>query len=243
MFWRDKGQKSSCKQACVRLLTFIPWYHTYSKPSMRPRRIPCRLLPGAAVYIPCQTPCSRTVCIFLQYISAAACRICFSFDLWHIVFLSGIVCFPFFSQLHTGSRNDSKTSPLAVASFHQFIHQSLCLTASFSGDNSRIAVYEERLSFLEAYQCDRKCCEQFFAVNPATTPLTPSFTSSSQSSVPVIALTCPGYKKYIRTAFECLVGSRHRLIGNQKRIIGNSIFLCLFNRKASCRCRCLKPNG
>ena len=63
-FGGDKGQKSSCKQACVRLLTFIPWYHTYSKPSMRPRRIPCRLLPGAAVYIPCQTPCSRTVCIF-----------------------------------------------------------------------------------------------------------------------------------------------------------------------------------
>ncbi len=55
---------SSCKQACVRLLTFIPWYHTYSKRSMRPRQIPCRLLPDAAVYRPCRTPYSRMVCIF-----------------------------------------------------------------------------------------------------------------------------------------------------------------------------------
>ena len=193
-FGGDKGQKSSCKQACVRLLTFIPGiihivsracalagYHAGSYRVLRCTYLAKHLAVGRFAFS-------------LQYISATACRICFSFDLWHIVFLSGIVCFPFFSQLHTGSRNDSKTSPLAVASFHQFIHQPLCLTASFSGDNSRIAVYEERLSSWKRTSATASAVSSSFAVNPATTPLTPSFTSSSQSSVPVIALTCPGYK-------------------------------------------------
>ena len=117
-----------------------------------------------------------------------------SLDLRHLIFLPGIECRVFLPELHTGTGDRSKAPPLGIAGLHEPCHQRLGLDAALPGDHSRVGVHKEGFSLLETPRAAANAVSSSLAVKPATTPLTPSFTSSSQSLVPVMAFTWPGYR-------------------------------------------------